>query len=182
MADRLIDKYFDPLRYPDSAKEAFLRLAGNYQQNVSENTLKAWAHELESIDPSDFEKAVKSCIRSELVTKFPRWCDFAKFLPVRSTSSEGKAWYDPDTGEWGGPWPGIGANLTLRQVENLESIRQYVADHHAKMQGSKLNTYGNQRQKFLDFLKKLLGEDPDVIQAEFTMVPDAAPALAGANP
>ena len=157
MADRLIDRYFP--QFPESAKNAFLRMAGNFQQNVSENLLKAWSHELDDVDPACFELAVKRVMKAEHIVHFPRWAEFCKYLPELKGEIQGQqAWYDAYTGTWGGPWPVPGARLTSGQMASLGEVRSACRKIHAGQNGKPWDCYGEARSKLLAMLDDLIGD------------------------
>ena len=159
MADRLIDRYFP--QFPESAKNAFLRMAGNFQQNVSENLLKAWSHELDDVDPACFELAVKRVLNAEHIVHFPRWAEFKKYLPeLKGEFQSQLAWYDAYTGVWDGPWPAPGARLAQKQIEALQSIRDAVSKvHQGQSCSHRPDPYGEQRRKLLAMLGELVGQE-----------------------
>lgn len=155
--DRMIDRIF-PF-FTLEAREAFLRLAGNYQQNPSENLLKAWAHELENVDSAAFILGVKRCIASTHVVHFPRWAEFKAYLPSISGESQSQqSWYDAYSGEWGGPWPVPGAALTRRQIEKLDDVRAQVLRVHASQNSKRWDYQGVQREKLIAMLDAVIGD------------------------
>ncbi len=157
MAERLIDRYLP--HYPNSAKDAFLRLAGNYQQQVSENLLKAWGHELEAVDPAAFEIAVRKILRNPSIEHFPRWASFAQYLPDSKSDAGDLCWYDAYTGERGGPWPEVGADLSTKQREHLTEIRVWCLKLHGRINGGTFDFDGLARVGFIDYLGQLLGAE-----------------------
>lgn len=169
MAERMIDRYLGFM--PESSRDAFLRMAGNFGLNsVSENLLKAYAHELEGVNPADFELAVKRVIATEHIVHFPRWSEFKRYLPmVRGECQSMLAWYDAYSGTWGGPWPEPGARLNQDQIDRTFEVREAVAKIHAGQRGKPWDYQSQQREALLKMLDGILGKHAPGAQGDLEM-------------